>query len=135
MSLTLEQLGRHLDALGWPHRLHDARTYRCDRRSPEGDLHVFVRLTDHWLVASVVPFLGTKGDNSFELVRWLLRQNRDLYQARFATDEDGDVVLSVELPTESLDPGEIESTFQNLVRYAVEHRATLRQASGGARPR
>jgi hypothetical protein len=88
-------------------------------------------LTDHWLIASVVPFLATRGDNSFELVRWLLRQNRDLYQARFATDEDGDVVLSVELPTESLDASEIRSTFQNLIRYAIEHRATLRKAARG----
>ena len=128
--MTLEQLSKHLDALGWAHRPHDPRTYRCDHSSPEGDLHVFVRLTDDWLVASVVPFLATKGDNSFELVRWLLRQNRDLNQARFATDEDGDVVLSVELPTESLDPGEIKSTFENLLAYAVEHRATLRRAAG-----
>lgn len=131
MSLTFEQLGKHLDALGWPHRVHDKTTYRCNHDSPEGELHVFVRLTDHWVVASVVPFLATRGDNSFELVRWLLRQNRDLYQARFATDEDGDVVLSVELPTESLDAGEIRSTFQNLLRYATDHRATLRRAARG----
>ena len=129
MSLSIESLGRQLDALGWVRRLHDKATYRCDHESPEGALSVFVRLTDHWLIASVVPFLATRGDNSFELVRWLLRQNRDLYQARFATDEDGDVVLSVELPTESLDAGEIESTFRNLLRSATEHRATLRRAS------
>lgn len=128
--MTLDELGKHLDALGWPHRQYDARTYRCDHASPEGELRVFVRLTDDWLVASVVPFLATKGDNSFELVRWLLRQNRDLNQARFATDEDGDVVLAVELPTESLDPSEIKSTFENLLVYAVEHRATLRRAAG-----
>lgn len=131
MSLTFDQLGKQLDALGWAHRVHDKTTYRCNHDSPEGELHVFVRLTDHWVVASVVPFLATRGDNSFELVRWLLRQNRDLYQARFATDEDGDVVLSVELPTESLDAGEIRSTFQNLLRYAIDHRATLRRAARG----
>jgi hypothetical protein len=131
VSLTFEQLGKHLDDLGWSHRVHDKTTYRCEHDSPEGELRVFVRLTDHWVVASVVPFLATRGDNSFELVRWLLRQNRDLYQARFATDEDGDVVLSVELPTESLDSSEIRSTFKNLIRYAVEHRATLRRAARG----
>jgi hypothetical protein len=129
MSLTIEQLGAHLTALGWGHTRHDARTYRCDHSSSEGDLHVYVRLSDHWVVASVVPFLATRGDNSFELVRWLLRQNRDLYQSRFATDEDGDVVLSVELPTESLDADEIKSTFQNLLKSAIEHRATLRRAA------
>lgn len=130
MSLTIDELDAHLEALGWPRVRHDGRTFRCDHDSAEGELHVYVRLSDHWLVASVVPFLATRGDNSFELVRWLLRQNRDLYQSRFATDEDGDVVLAVELPTESLDAGEIRSTFTNLLHDAIAHRATLRRAAG-----
>ena len=67
--------------------------------TPEGELSVYVRLTDHWLIASIVPFLATRGNNSFELSRWLLRQNRDMNQVKFAYDEDGDVVLTVELPT------------------------------------
>ncbi len=129
--MSFEEVGARLEGLGWQRREHDANTWCSDHASPEGELHVFVRLGEHWLVASVVPFLRTHGDNSFELVRWLLRQNRDLYQAHFGTDEDGDVVLSVELPTESLDPSELDGALRNLLRYAIEQRATLRRASAG----
>ncbi|MCC6873661.1 MAG: YbjN domain-containing protein [Sandaracinaceae bacterium] len=123
------ELGRTLDKLGWKHMPHGKATHRVVHETDEGELTVFVRLTDNWLIASVVPFLTTRGDNSFELARWLLRMNRDMYQCKFAYDEDGDVVLTVELPTEALDFGEIESALASLLKHAVEHRATLRKAS------
>lgn len=90
---------------------------------------MFLRLNANWLIASVVPFVSTGGDNSFELSRWLLRQNRDMFQSKFAYDDDGDVVLTVELPTESLDYGELESALKGLLTSTVEHRATLRVAA------
>ena len=125
-------LMRHLEALGWSAEPHGERTFRTKHTTDEGDLHVYVRLTDNWVIASVVPFLSTRGNNSFELSRWLLRMNRDMFQAKFAFDEDGDVVLTVELPTEALDFGELRVALETLLRQAVEHRATLRLASTDA---
>jgi hypothetical protein len=127
--LDTEALAAQLRAMGWRATRHDARTFRCRHESPEGDIIVFVRLDDNWLIASVVPFLRTRGQNSFELARWLLRMNRDMYQSKFAYDEDGDVVLTVELPIESLDPNEIRSALGNLIDQAEEHRQTLRTAA------
>jgi hypothetical protein len=121
-------VARILHEIGWNASPHGEHTYRVVHATPERELVVYVRLTDNWLIASVVPFLSTRGDN-FELARWLLRMNRDMYQCKFAYDEDGDVVLTVELPTESLDFGEVRTTLQALVRYAIQHRATLRQAA------
>lgn len=122
-------LAEELTALGWSPRPWDARTFRCVHDTPEGEIVVFVRLDDNWLIASVVPFLATRGQASFELVRWLLRQNRDMYQTKFALDEDGDVVLTVELPTESIDRGEIRTALTDLLRHALAQRKTLREAS------
>lgn len=126
-------LVRHLEALGWDAEPHGGRTLRSVRESPEGDVIVYIRLTDNWLIISVVPFLATKGKNSFELSRWLLRQNRDMFQAKFAYDEDGDVVLAAELPTESVDRTEIETVLNELVNQTVVHRRTLRVAAEAAR--
>src|SRR5687768_11713405 len=94
-------LGEQLEAIGWPCAMHDERTFRCVHDTAEGEIVVFLRLDKNWLIASVVPFLRTRGAISFELSRWLLRMSRDMYQTKFAYDEDGDVVLTVELPTES----------------------------------
>jgi len=126
-------LARHLEALGWDATPHGERTFRAEHETDEGGVVVYVRLTEHWLIASVVPFLATRGKNSFELSRWLLRQNRDMVQTKFAYDEDGDVVLTVELPTESLDYDEIADALRGLVEHAVAHRATLRAAAQAAK--
>ncbi len=128
-------LAGHLSALGWKAEPHGDRTWRCAHDTPEGDLHVFVRLTDNWVIASIVPFLQTRGGNSFELCRWLLRQNRDLFQAKFSIDDDGDIVLSVELPTESLDFSELRAALEALVRHGAKLRGVLRAASEAARAR
>ena len=121
-------LSEHLQRLGWDSTPAGKHTFRCNRATEEGDMYVFIRLHKNWLIASVVPFLATRGDNSFELARWLLRMNRDMWMTKFAYDDDGDVVLTVEMPTESLDFGEIKAALEGLVSDAVRHRATLRKA-------
>ncbi len=130
--MTDAALARILRDMGWKATPHGDRTHRVVQSTDEGELTIYLRLSENWLIASVVPFLTTRGDNSFELARWLLRMNRDMYQCKFAYDEDGDVVLTVELPTESLDVGEVKSALTTLVRHAVEHRATLREAAAAA---
>jgi hypothetical protein len=122
-------LAEQLAAIGWNAVRHDPRTFRCEHETGEGEVVVFVRLDENWLIASVVPFLRTRGAISFELSRWLLRMNRDMYQTKFAYDEDGDVVLTVELPTESVDPTEIRTALSDLLQHAIEHRRTLRDAA------
>lgn len=129
--LTEDKLSTWLVDMGWATTRHDARTLVCKHETGEGKVAIYVRLLDNWLVASVVPFLGTKNDVSFELARWLLRQNRDMNQSKFALDEDGDVVLTAELPTESIDPSEAQGALAELLDQAVRHRRTLRLASGG----
>lgn len=128
--LDQSTLMTHLEALGWKAKPHADGTVKSVHPTAEGDVNVFVRLQKNWLIASVVPFLSTRGKNSFELARWLLRVNRDMYQAKFAYDEDGDVVLTLELPTESLDASEIRGALTTLLEQAVAHRRTLRLASG-----
>jgi hypothetical protein len=128
-----KKLRAQLEGLGWKPVPHGSQTFRCTHRTTEGLIDVFVRMTDHWLIASVVPFLATRGDNSFELSRWLLRQNRDMLQAKFAYDEDGDVVLTTEVPTEALDVEEVQAALSGLLAEAIRHRATLRQAAAAAR--
>lgn len=122
-------LGRHLEKMGWRAEPHGPNTYRSVHETDEGSIAVFIRLDDHWLIGSVVPFLATHGNNSFELSRWLLRQNRDMVQNKFAYDEDGDVVLTVEMPVESLDFSEVESALSRLLEDAARHRHTLRVAA------
>lgn len=122
----------YLHALGFTLEPNGIRTYHHHRSTEEGPLEIFLRFSDAWMIASIVPFLSTRGEGGLELYRWLLRQNREIPLGKFALDEDGDVVLTVELPTESLDPSEVERAMGALVEAAIEHRRMLREAS---RPR
>jgi hypothetical protein len=131
--MNLGEVEAHLTKLGWSPEAHGKDTLRTEHASEEGQIIVYVRLSGEWLIASVVPFLATRGNNSFELSRWLLRQNRDMNQAKFAYDEDGDVVLTIEVPIESLDPAEISSALEALLLRTVQHRGTLRAAAEAAR--
>ena len=124
-------LAQYLEKLGWKVDPHGDRTFRSVHSSSEGEIVVYLRLTDHWLIASVVPFLATQGRNSFELSRWLLRQNRDMVLTKFAYDEDGDVVLTVEVPTESLDFSEVKAALTGLIEHTIDYRGTLRAAAEG----
>jgi len=131
--MSEDTLREYVDRLGWEVEPHGPRTFRAVHRTREGKVKVYLRLSDSWLLASVVPFLSTKGDISLDLSRWLLRQNRDMYQAKFAYDAAGDVVLSVELPTESIDESEVREALESLIRYTIAHRNTLRNAAQQAR--
>lgn len=126
-TTLLDYAGR----LGFTLTPHGDATYRATVPSAEGDVALLVRLSPDWLLVSVVPFLQTRGQVSLDLSRWLLRMNRDLMMGKFAYDTQGDVVLDVELPTESLDFSECEKAFRSAVDGAVKHRAILRQANGG----
>jgi len=55
-------------------------------------------------------------------------------QAKFAYDEDGDVTLTVELPTESLDAPELRAALSGLLAYTTRHRRILREAARTAGP-
>lgn len=122
-------LADYLARLGWPVEPCGERTWCATHPTGEGDVSVFLRLSDHWLIATVVPFLATRGELGFELSRWLLRMNRDMPLRKFTYDEDGDVLLTVEVPTESLDFGEVEKALVGLVEDVIRHRATLRRAA------
>lgn len=127
--MTALSLETHLASLGWRPARVDDRTFRCAHTTAEGEVIVFVRTDENWFMASVVPVFRPLAGRTFELSRWLLRVNRDMVQSKFAYDPKGDVVLTVELPLESLDAGEIRTALTDLLANAVAHRRTLREAA------
>ncbi|MEZ4254770.1 MAG: YbjN domain-containing protein [Polyangiales bacterium] len=133
-ALQDAQLSAYLERLEWEReRVGDAH-FRTTHKTSEGDFVIDLQVRRAWLVARVDPFLDTGGDNSFELSRWLLRQNWDMPQAKFGYDTEGRVVLTVELPTEYLDYVEVETALRTLLSATVKHRRTLREAVEQAQP-
>jgi hypothetical protein len=101
----------------------DASTWRSAFHGETKSFRFFIRLTENWIFFTIVPFVlapkTERGQHS--LHRLLLRLNREINMAKFAIDDDEDVVLTVELPTENLDQSEFKDALDALSYYADKH--------------
>lgn len=124
-----------LASLGWEPRVIDAKTWRCTVASPVGVIKLVARHAGEWIYLSVLPFFDPEsikpwGQGSFPqgFLGRLLAVNRNLTLVKFALDDDGDVVLRTELPTESLQRRELETAAQTIVRTTEQYRMPVRDA-------
>ena len=121
--LTPERVEEYLAKDGWPFERVDGHTWRSGFRGDVNSFRFFVRLTDNWIFFTIVPFVvAPKNDQcALQLYRHLLRLNREINMAKFAIDDDADVVLTVEMPTENLDESEFKDALDALSYYADKH--------------
>ncbi len=121
--LTPEQVEEFLAKDGWPFERVDGHTWRSGFRGDVNSFRFFVRLTDNWIFFTIVPFVvGPKLEGAaLRMYRHLLKLNREINMAKFAIDDDADVVLTVELPTENLDESEFKDALDALSYYADKH--------------
>ena len=106
----------------------DASTLRIEPAVSEGRDSLppfFVQWTPNWVVLSILPVLKQGEYRAEDLARRLLLANRDMRLAKFAFDTSHAVVLSAELPTESLDYSEVESAIERMVQYTHHWRREL----------
>jgi hypothetical protein len=101
------------------------------RVSPGLSLPLVCGVEDTWLKLSVVPLGRLPADPSRTeaLYRSLLRWNAEIMFARLSLDEDGDIVLSVELELSRCTDGLLGDAVDALTfygsRYAGEIRALV----------
>ena len=121
--LTPERVEEYLAKDGWPFERVDDHTWRSGFRGDVNSFRFFVRLTENWIFFTIVPFVvAPKNEQAtLQLYRHLLRLNREINMAKFAIDDDADVVLTVELPTENLDASEFKDALDALSYYADKH--------------
>lgn len=124
-----------LQGLGWEARTLDSRTWRCRIPSGVGEIRLVVRWAGAWVYLSVLPFFDPEsikpwGAGTFPqgFLGRLLAVNRNLIMVKFALDDEGDVVLRAELPTESLQRREVETAAQTIVRTTEQYRLPVREA-------
>lgn len=76
-----------------------------------------------YLNFAIVPYLASPEDADITAALYdrLLQLNQVLLMAKFSIDDDLDVVLSVEWPTDHLDRSEFRDCLNVLAYYADEH--------------
>lgn len=108
---------------GWPFERLDEHTWRSGFRGDISSFRFFVRLTPNWVFLTIVPFIiAPKSEKAaLRLYTHLLTLNREINMAKFAIDQDGDVVLTVELGTETFEEGALKHALDALSYYADRH--------------
>ncbi|MDP3274064.1 MAG: YbjN domain-containing protein [Deltaproteobacteria bacterium] len=135
MAFEVTEVATVLQGLKWEPRALDERTWRCTLTTSVGTVKLVVRHAGAWLYVSVIPFFEAGsvkkwGRNKYPVgfLGRLLAVNRNLTMAKFALDDDGDIVLQSELPTESLTPALLANVAQLLLRTTEQYRAPVRDA-------
>jgi len=115
-----------LAADNWPFERLDDITWRSGFRTDKEQFRFFVRLTENWVYLTIIPFVTLPDDDAMllKLFRRLLELNREITLAKFAIDKR-DVVLTVELPTESLQRSQFKDGLDALSFYANMHHREL----------
>jgi hypothetical protein len=125
--MTDSELEQMLKADGWPLERLDDKTWRSGfQQSGHEKFRFFIRLTKDWLYLTIIPFLAIPDDTGLQLAlfRRLLVLNREITLAKLALDKR-DVVLTVELATESLTWGQVKDGLDALSFYATKHHEEL----------
>ena len=134
-AIGAEAIPPILSARGWVPRSIDAKTWRCTVPTGAGNVRVIVRHAGTWLYLAVIPFLEPEsvkpwgaGKYPARFLGRILAVNSNLSMVKFALDEDGDLTLRVELPTESLSAREVDTALGLLATTTEQYRAPIRDA-------
>lgn len=134
-AIAAEEIPSILTARGWQPRTIDKRTWRCTVSTGAGAVRVVLRHAGSWLYLAVIPFLEPDsvrpwggGKYPARFLGRILAVNSNLSMVKFALDDDGDLTLRVELPTESLQAREIDTALGLLTTTTEQYREPIRAA-------
>ncbi len=134
-AIAADEIPPILSARGWTPRGIDKRTWRCTVGTNAGNVRVVVRHAGSWLYLAVIPFLEPESVKPWGAGRYparflgrILAVNSNLSMVKFALDDDGDLTLRVELPTESLQSREVDTALALLATTTEQYRAPIRDA-------
>lgn len=134
-ELTAGEIPNILKSLGWTPRALDENTWRCTQSTSAGKVRVVVRHAGTWLYLVVMPFLEPesvkpwgRGKYPPRFLGRILAVNHNLVLVKFALDDEGDITLRVELPTESLQRREVETSAMLLLQTTEQYRGPIRDA-------
>jgi hypothetical protein len=120
LGIAPEKIDGFFEQYEWSYDRSGEDVWLTGFRGDVSSFRIFVKVTEHWAYFTIAPFVVAPKDESCSsrLNRHLLRLNRDINMAKFCLDSDGDIVLTVEMPTENLDYSEFSDALGALSHYA-----------------
>lgn len=119
-TVTPELVEKYLKRLKRRFKRVDETTWLLTYRGDASSFRLFVRLIRNWILFTIYPFVTSPDSPQarLRLYRQLLKLNHQMNLAKFSMDEDEEVVLVVEFPTENLDFSEFKDALDILSYYS-----------------
>lgn len=103
-ALPPEAIEGFFEQYGWSCERVDDLTFRTGFRGQNGTYAALVRLTEHWVVFTINPYIRPpEGGWGLAGLRALALVNQAIHMAKLGIDADGDAFLTVELPSEGFE--------------------------------
>ncbi len=127
MAVTPTDIESYFEQYGWSFERISENDFRTGFRGDVSVFRITVRLVENWVYFSISPFVVAPQDPDCErkLYKHLLHLNHEINMAKFTIDQDGDVILTVELPSEQLDYSEFSDALGALSYYADDNYAQV----------
>jgi len=125
--MNLDEIRACLTADGWPVDVLSETTIQSRFRGKSRIFPMLVHVDGAFVTFAILPYVRAPEDpdDADDLLRRLLRFNRQMNLAKFSMDEDGDVVLSVEYRLADLDPSEVRDAVDVVSFYADKYHAEV----------
>jgi hypothetical protein len=127
MTFTAETVESYFERYGWTFQQVSEASFSTVFRGDVSTFGIRIHIASDWAYFSIAPFVVAPQDATSQrkLYRHLLKLNYEMNMAKFTVDGDGDVILTVELPSENLDYSEFSDALGALAYYADDNYAQV----------
>jgi hypothetical protein len=101
LQANVAEVARYFRRYGWAFDRLDDETFRTSFRGKNAAFVALVRVTEHWIVFSVNPFVRAPDDGLGPVtLRFLATANFQESVVKLGLDDEDDVFINVELPVD-----------------------------------
>ena len=122
-----DDIAEYFDSYGWGYVRAEPTVYRTAFTGETGRYDVWLKVTDTWVFFCINPFVRkpTGEPHGVGTLQAVLRANHEVNLAKFAVDDEGDLLLSVELPAEGFCYTHFCDALTALSHYADGYRPRI----------
>lgn len=118
-ATILDKIEDTFEQFGWGYERLDDNTFRTGVGGDNGAFVVLLRVTRHWVVATINPFVARPEEGwGPTALRVMAAANHAINLAKLGLDPDDDAFLTVELPVEGFNQSHLYDALAALSHYA-----------------
>jgi hypothetical protein len=126
MVSNFETVKVFLDTYGWKYEEINQDTILSGFAGESSEFTMIVKISENWVVLSVAPLVERpKPECRINTLLYLASLNFHATLAKFSADENGHIVLTVELPVQGLTQDTFLIALEALCFYAEQQQQTI----------